>query len=272
MEIHTLNVGQGQFVVVVGKNDAFIVDTFVPLSTPQETIFVKGALSKILAGKRLVGLVVTGFDGDHFCEVGMKLVLNKYRPDWIMYPKYFKETATANNCFAAIRSLEGNKPIQRYSVALTDNAKRVYNRLTNDFTFEIFSPYKHDMNSSNNCSIVCRVREPSSGATYLITGDTENDRWQGIVAEFGASLKADVLAAAHHGSENGITEQALRLVQPHTILVSAGVGNQYGHPHKAASAMFDRHSQEWYSTNGGQGQSLRTVVEDNSVRTYLFTV
>lgn len=272
MEIYTLNVSQGQFVVVVGKDDAFVVDTFVPLSSQQDTVFVKGALSKILAGKRLVGLLVTGFDADHFCEAGMKLVLNKYRPDWLMYPKYFKETTTANNCFAAIKVLEGEKSISRYSVALNDNSKRFYNRLSEEFSFEIFSPHKRDMNSSNNCSIVCRVKERSSGATYLITGDTEDDRWAGIVAEFGASLKSDVLAAAHHGSENGITEQALRLVRPHTILVSAGVGNQYGHPHKAASSMFGRLAQKWYRTNSGQGQSLRTVANGSSVNTYLFKV
>lgn len=272
MEIYTLNVSQGQFVVVVGKNDAFIVDTFVPLSSLQDTVFVKGALSKILAGKRLIGLLVTGFDADHFCEAGMKLVLNKYRPDWLMYPKYFKETTTANKCFAAIKFLEGEKSIARHSVALTDNSKRFYNRLSDEFSFEIFSPHKRDMNSSNNCSIVCRVKDRSSGSTYLITGDTEDDRWAGIVAEFGASLKSDVLAAAHHGSENGITEQALRLVRPHTILVSAGVGNQYGHPHKAASSMFGRLAQKWYRTNIGQGQSLRTVADGNNVNTYLFKV
>lgn len=272
MEIYTLNVSQGQFVVVVGKDDAFVVDTFVPLSSQQDTVFVKGALSKILAGKRLVGLLVTGFDADHFCEAGMKLVLNKYRPDWLMYPKYFKETTTANNCFAAIKVLEGEKSIARYSVALNDNSKRFYNGLSDEFSFEIFSPHKRDMNSSNNCSIVCRVKERSSGATYLITGDTEDDRWAGIVAEFGASLKSDVLAAAHHGSENGITEQALRLVQPHTVLVSAGVGNQYGHPHKAASLMFGRLAQKWYRTNSRQGQSLRTVANGTSVNTYLFNV
>ncbi|MBU1816035.1 MAG: hypothetical protein KKB08_04640 [Gammaproteobacteria bacterium] len=85
MEIYTLKVSQGQFVVVVGKNDACIVDTFVPLSSQQDPVFVKAVLSKILAGKRLVGLLVKGFDADHFCEAGMKLVLNKYRPDWLMY-------------------------------------------------------------------------------------------------------------------------------------------------------------------------------------------
>lgn len=38
MEIFTLAVGQGQFVIVAGKTEAFIVDTFTPLQSAQETI------------------------------------------------------------------------------------------------------------------------------------------------------------------------------------------------------------------------------------------
>ena len=272
MNIYTLNVSQGQFVLVTGTTEAFVVDTFVPLNSEQDTVFVKGALSKILAGKHLIGLLVTGFDADHFCEAGMKLVMNKYRPDWLMYPKYFKETGTANRCFAAIKTFEGEKPISRYSVLLSENAKRFYTKLSKEFSFEVFSPNKADMNSSNNCSIVCRVKERETGATYLITGDTEDDRWGAIVKEFGPSLKADVLAAAHHGSENGITEEALQFIKPHTILVSAGVGNQYGHPHQSARKLFARHAEKWYQTNYGEGQSLRTVADGKNVNTYKFNV
>jgi hypothetical protein len=62
MNIYTLNVGQGQFVVVVGVSEAFIVDTYVPVNPKYEIIHVKSALSKILQGKNLIGLIVTGFD------------------------------------------------------------------------------------------------------------------------------------------------------------------------------------------------------------------
>lgn len=57
-----------------------------------------------------------------------------------------------------------------------------------------------------------------------------------------------------------------------TRRMSAGVGNQYGHPHKAAASMFGRLAQKWYSTNGRQGQSLRTVADGTDVKAYLFKV
>lgn len=270
MQIFTLNVGQGQFVVVVGAKEAFIVDTYVPLSSNQETEFIQAALPKILKDKHLMGLVVTGFDDDHFCEVGMKIVLNKYRPDWLMYPKYFKETDTAKKCFAVIDGLDKQKGIERHSILLSNTTARLYNKFSAEFDFEVFSPHSSDMNSSNNCSIVCKVVERSTKASYLITGDTENDRWGAIVNEFGAALKADVLAAPHHGSENGITAEALKLIKPHTTLVSAGVGNQYGHPHTTAKTLFKNHSQRWFCTNTGEGQSLQTVADGIQINTYLF--
>lgn len=271
MQIYTLNVGQGQFVVVTGASEAFIVDTYVPLNPTIDIINVKSSLATILQGKGLIGLIVTGFDADHFNEVGLKIVLNKYRPNWIMYPKYFKKTQTADTCFSLIQSFESQKKFTRVSVSLLQNDLRFYGNLSSDFEFEVFSPHGADMNSSNNCSLVCRVKELSTGGTYLITGDTENDRWGSINYYFKDALSSDVLAAPHHGSKNGIASETLALIRPKTILISAGVDNQYGHPDAEAKRLFAAHTQNYYSTNFGQGQSLKTVVSASEVKTYKFT-
>lgn len=270
MEIYTLNVGQGQFVVVTGSSQAFIIDSYVPLDPTNDIVNVKSALASILKGKELVGLVITGFDSDHFNEIGMKIILNKYRPNWIMYPSYFKKTKTADACFGVIESFEAQTKFKRYSVVLKENNTRFYNSISNDFKFEIFSPHSADMNSSNNCSIVCKVKEVSSGCTYLITGDTENDRWDSIVKYFGNALRSDVLAAPHHGSKNGISTAALKCIDPHTVLVSAGVDNQYGHPDREATKLFELFASNWYSTSGGGGQSMMTTVTKKEINTLKF--
>ena len=156
------------------------------------------------------------------------------------------------------------------SVSLSDNKSRFYTKLSSEFEFEIFSPHTADMNSSNNCSLVCKVKELSTGATYLITGDTENDRWDSIVKSFGSAIKADVLAAPHHGSKNGISAAAIKLIAPDTVLVSAGVDNQYGHPDAEATKLFNAYAKHWYQTNYGKGQSLKTVVSGGQANTYKF--
>lgn len=261
MKIYTLNVGQGQFVVVVGNSEAVIVDTSIPLFPAKPIINVKSALADILTGKNLVGLMITGFDADHFNEVGIKIVLHKYRPDWIMYPKYPKESKEADAGFAAIQKFQQEKAIAKYSISLSDNNKRLYDTLSNDFSFEVFSPHKEDMDSSNNCSLVCKVAEKSTGATYLVTGDTEKGRWESITRIFGASIKSDVLDAPHHGSKNGITSDALKQIQPDTVLISAGVENSYGHPDVETVKMFNSVAKKVYSTNDSkEGRSILTDI------------
>lgn len=264
MKIYTLNVGQGQFVVVTGDSEAIIVDTSIPLSPAKPIINVKSALADILKGKNLIGLIITGFDADHFNEIGVKVVLNKYRPDWIMYPRYFKESKVANAGFAAIKEFEKQKEITKYSISLGENNKRHYSTFSKDFSFEVFSPHKEDMDSSNNCSLVCKITEKKTGAAYLVTGDTENNRWKNISKIFGASIKSDVLDAPHHGSKNGITSEAIKLIKPDTVLISAGVDNSYGHPDTEAMKIFKSVTEKVYSTNGSkEGQSILTEISKN---------
>jgi beta-lactamase superfamily II metal-dependent hydrolase len=271
MNVYTLNIGQGQFVVVTGKNEAFIIDTYVPLDPKHEIVHVKAALAKILKGKELLGLIVTGFDSDHFNEVGMKIVLNKYRPKWIMYPKYFKKTKTADACFEAIETFESaSSKFARHSVSLQKNDHRFYGTISSEFTFEVFSPHVDDMNSSNNCSLVCKIVEKSIGASYLVTGDAECQRWDSMVKHFGNALQSQVLAAPHHGSRNGVTESAIKLIKPHTVIVSAGISNEYQHPHAEATKLFTAHADKWYQTNYGTGQSLRTEISSAGISTYKF--
>lgn len=215
-------------------------------------------------------MLITGFDDDHFCDVGVKVVLNKYRPDWLMYPRYVKPTQTADSCFATIDSLSKEKSLTRYSVVIKDQAKRFYVKACTEFHFEIFSPYPADMTSSNNCSIVAKVTELSTGASYLVTGDTENDRWESIVKAYGQQLKADVLAAPHHGSANGISADVMKHVSPDTVLISAGVKSQYGHPHQSALALYMKNARKVFQTNTGEGQSLRTELTGSAINTYKF--
>jgi beta-lactamase superfamily II metal-dependent hydrolase len=271
MNIYTLHVGQGQFVVITGKSEAVIVDTLLPATLKEDETHVIGALAKILAGKNLVGVIVSGFDDDHFCDIGVKTVLNKYQPDWVMYPRTHKPTKTASACFKTIEGLCESKNLMKLSIDLKDEKdSRFYNNISDDFTFEVFSPHKDDMTSSNNSSIVCKVTETATGATYLITGDTEIPRWEKIVRLFKSKLKSDVMAAPHHGSKNGITADAMKYVSPETVIISAGLDNAYKHPHVEALRVYKAHATNVHSTNDAKGQSIRTVADGQTVKSYVY--
>jgi competence protein ComEC len=264
MDIITVNVGQGALSIIRHNREAIIVDCRIPPSSDDTVAFVKQMFATALKDHGVKGLVLTGFDDDHTDVVGIALVLQKYRPDWVVYPQYYKNTQEAKSAFWLIDREEKERkgtanPLRRISVRLDRLSSRQLHGLSGNFDFELFSPHPEEMSSSNNCSIVLKVvGRGASGFSYLITGDTEVERWQTIARLFGSALKSHVLAAAHHGSVNGVHPAALLHIEPHTVLISAGVDNQYGHPDPAAVKAYKRVAKYVYSTNMQGGVSLLT--------------
>jgi competence protein ComEC len=126
------------------------------------------------------------------------------------------------------------------------------------------------MDCSNNCSIVLKLTGLGSrGFSYLITGDTENARWDTINRFFGGSLKSHVLAAPHHGSKNATHPASLLNIAPHTVLISAGVDSQYGHPDPGALRVYSRVAKYVFSTNMEGGVSLLTQPGTTEITTTL---
>lgn len=277
MDVITCNVGQGSLSIVRSSSEAIIIDSNIPPSGKDTVAYVKGIFSKYLAGYFVRGLIITGFDMDHADATGVGLVLRKYRPDWIMYPKYYKDTEEASAVFAIIEEEEKNRanttsPLRRISVRVDKVESRQLSNLSSVFGFELFSPHIEDMDSSNNSSIVVRITGSGNGSfSYLVTGDTEYDRWETISRLFGSYLKSAVLAAPHHGSKNGVHPKALLSISPNTVLISAGVDNQYGHPDSQAVQAYSRVASQVYSTNVKGGVSLLTTLQENGLfKTNLF--
>jgi len=276
MDIVTLNVGQGALAIVRHENDAIIVDSYIPPSGDDTVTYVKGMLASFLKNYLVRGLILTGFDEDHSDAMGVGLVLKKYRPDWIMYPKYYKDTETAKKVFQIIDQQEkerenSNSPLKRISVRLDKVESRMLKGLSQYFDFELFSPHPEDMDNSNNSGIVLRLQGKGEGGfSYLITGDTEKDRWETINRLFGEALHSDVMAAPHHGSKTGVNAKTLLLITPNTVLISAGVDNQYGHPDSQAVTVYHKVAKHVFSTNVEGGVSLFTSFGTNDFETKLF--
>ena len=276
MNIITVNVGQGAFAIVRHEGEAIIVDTRIPPSSDETVTHVKQMLAVALKGHCVKGLILTGFDNDHTDIVGASIVLKKYRPDWVMYPKYFKDSIEAKLVSDLIkeqvaeRRLTAN-PLREISARLDKLASRHLSGLSDKFDFELFSPHIEDMDCSNNCSIVLKLtgRGPR-GFSYLVTGDTENARWETISKLFGSSLKSHVLAAPHHGSRNATHPASLLNIAPHTVLISAGVESQYGHPHPEAVRVYARVAKV-FSTNMSGGVSLLTQPGATELTTTTFS-
>jgi beta-lactamase superfamily II metal-dependent hydrolase len=281
MQLLTLYVGQGSLAAVRADNEVIIVDAHMPDIEDHVTPAEIEASLDVFVGDRIVrGLIITGLDRDHACPYGVESILTRYEPDWVMYPKYYKDTDAASDVFATIasevkRREETQHPLVRHSVHVNNVDSRILSGLATHFTFELFSPHMDDMDSSNNSSIVLKLTGlDATGFSYLITGDTETERWDNINKYFEKYLTSSVMAASHHGSRNGVNAKTLLAVNPNTVLISAGVENSYGHPDSVAVHAYQQVAKHVFATNSTEdgdclftrqvGQDFETILVGHS--------
>jgi beta-lactamase superfamily II metal-dependent hydrolase len=275
MDIFTLYVGQGSLAAVRAGNEAVIVDAHMPECDDITSEQIEKSLDHYLAKSNVRGLILTGLDRDHACPAGVESILTRYEPSWVMYPKVFKDTDAAADVFATItrhekRRANTSRPLVRHSVRVDRVESRNLTGFASYFTFELFSPHMDDMDSSNNSSIVLKlIGLDQNGFSYLITGDTESERWDNINRYFGKYLASDVLAAPHHGARTGLNPKTLLLVNPNTVLISAGVDNSYGHPYGVAVQAYQQVAKHVFCTIAEDGKCLLTRRMNNDFHTHL---
>lgn len=83
----------------------------------------------------------------------------------------------------------------------------------------------------NNLSVVLRL--DWGDTSFLFTGDAESVEEKTILkSKYADYLDTDVLKMGHHGSRTSSSSAFLKAVTPDYCVISCGVGNDYGHPHK----------------------------------------
>ncbi|WP_174673983.1 ComEC/Rec2 family competence protein [Streptomyces pluripotens] len=111
----------------------------------------------------------------------------------------------------------------------------------------------------NDASVALLVR--TGGLRLLLLGDLEPPGQQALLRSPAAArlARVDVLKVAHHGSAYQVPE-LIRLAAPRVALISAGVGNPYGHPApatvaalRAGGAMVMRTDRDGALAVGGEG-------------------
>ena len=147
MNLITANIGQGSLAVIRHNNEALVIDSKIPAADDNTVVFVKQFLAFALKNHNVKGLILTGFDADHAMATGVALILSKYRPDWVLYPKYYKDTDCARDVFDVIEqqvALRRNSitPLRRVSVRVDNVTSRNLNGLSTNFAFFCYNQSK----------------------------------------------------------------------------------------------------------------------------------
>lgn len=87
---------------------------------------------------------------------------------------------------------------------------------------------------TNDTSVILRVQR--GGFDAMLCGDAEREALDGAASGEGLH-PVEVLKVPHHGSDNGLTAEALAQLDPADAFISVGQGNDFGHPCASTLAM-----------------------------------
>ncbi|MEM3728876.1 MAG: ComEC/Rec2 family competence protein [Candidatus Bathyarchaeia archaeon] len=101
--------------------------------------------------------------------------------------------------------------------------------LSENVNFTILNPVQPlEFTVVNSNSIVLQLQ--AGNVAFLFTGDATFEAEESMM-DAGLNLSSQVLKVAHHGSRYATSETFLEAVNPSYAVISAGIGNPYGHPH-----------------------------------------
>ena len=213
-----LNIGQGDSILIQSPTgEKMLIDGGPDRSVLRE-------LSKKLWpwDRHIDVLVETHPDKDHIAGLGD--VLERYDVDYFLESGVPDKTATSQH---VKDDVEKEKGIQHLIVK---RGMRLH--LGNDVYADVLFPDtdQSEQKATNDGSIVLRVVYRNT--SFMLTGDLPSPYEDQLVSLDGTSLKSDILKAGHHGSRYSTDSIWLRAVAPRDVVISAGKGNSYGHPHK----------------------------------------
>jgi competence protein ComEC len=107
-------------------------------------------------------------------------------------------------------------------------------------------PLSRTRSDVNANSVVSRIDYRRASILMAADAEAPTERW---LLKSGARLDARVLKVAHHGSRYSSTPAFLRAVKPEIAVISAGRGNDYGHPAPETIQHLERLGSRVYRTD-----------------------
>ncbi|WP_285373279.1 DNA internalization-related competence protein ComEC/Rec2 [Pseudomonas sp. lyk4-TYG-107] len=102
-----------------------------------------------------------------------------------------------------------------------------------DVSFQLWQwAAAHDSNQRS-----CVLQIEANGERLLLTGDIDTAA-ERVLLESPLAVPTHWLQAPHHGSRSSSSMALLRALRPHSVLISRGQGNSFGHPHPLVLARY----------------------------------
>ena len=212
MEVHFIDVGQGDASLIICGGDAMLVDagdegkgTAIQLYLKKHNV------------ERLKYVVATHPDADHIG--GLDVIIYKFDCEQILVPNCKNDTPSYEQLLSSMRA-------KGYTPHIVDVGEKY---TLGDAKFEILSPSSEfTFSDTNDSSIVFRLDHGSN--SFLFTGDATIPPQQALIYDPDLNIDVDVLKVPHHGAATAYIKGFYDEVSPEYAVISCGRGNSYGHP------------------------------------------
>lgn len=230
MEVHFIDVGQGDAALITCDNHAMLFD-----AGENDT----GVALQFYLMEQGIGYLdyVIGShpEADHIG--GMDVVLLKYDCEKVMLPNISVDTAAYRDVCDVMEDKRYENTVPKVGETYPLGSA----------SFTIIAPNREDYGEQiNNYSVGIKLVHGEN--TFLFTGDAEFLAEKDMMGN-GISLDADVLKAGHHGSSDASGAEFVEAVSPAYAVISCGKGNDYGHPHEETLAVLKAAGAEIYRTD-----------------------
>jgi competence protein ComEC len=216
LHVTFLDVGQGDSILIqVPNGRQLLID-----SGPDQSVVEQIGKSLSFFDQTIDIILATHSDADHIG--GFPYVLDRYQVPLVIESEIASPTVTDR--------VFGEKVSQEHSARLiARSGERIILDQKRNIVVDILFPDQNPNGwETNEASIVVKV---SYGDTsFLLTGDSPSEVEEHLVKLYSDQLHANVLKLGHHGSKTSSSDDFLHVVNPDIAIVSAGLGNKYGHP------------------------------------------
>lgn len=232
LRVHVLDVGQGLSVLIQTKDAALLYD-----GGGRETAARVVSYLQKQGVERLDYCIASHYDSDHL--YGVIAVLNAFDTDTLITPDYEADT-TAYHSFLQTAA--------DWGVTIT-RPDAVLNLPLGQGCVTVLPPVTASYEDENDYSLV--LRADMGDTSLLLAGDASVLRESEILSgdNFESVADVDVLIPGHHGSSDSTSKEFLKTVAPKCAIISCGLHNDYGHPHRETMELLDSADLALYRTD-----------------------
>ena len=224
--LNMLDIGQGDcFVVNDGNKNIYISDCG---STTVDAVGKKRLLPflKSKGWSRVNTIFVSHMDKDHVNGVNDLLKCHEIAIGKIVISESYKSEKLNCSELEELKTLAAKREVKLFYMKKGDEIRQ------GELRFKCLYPTEDEViEDQNEASIVMRM--DYKGLSVLFTGDIASSTEAQVLKHTDReALDCDILKVCHHGSKNSSSLDFLEAVDPGIYLVSCGLMNRYGHPHK----------------------------------------